>query len=62
VFCCRVAAKHDLQLPSHLVDGTIKGAPGAAVGLLEFLYEQLTGKKWVEPLAKYAALTVSLQL
>lgn len=45
VWCCRVAAKHDLQLPIHLVDGTIKGAPGAAVGLLEFLYEQLTGKK-----------------
>lgn len=42
---CRVAQKHDLQLPSHLVEGTIKGAPGAAAGLLEFLYEQLTGKK-----------------
>lgn len=42
---CRVAQKHDLQLPSQLVGGTIRGAPGAAVGLLEYLYEQLTGKK-----------------
>jgi hypothetical protein len=42
---CRVAQKHDLELPSQLVEGTIKGAPGAAAGLLEFLYEQLTGKK-----------------
>lgn len=43
----RVAQKHELQLPGHLVDGTIKGAPGAAVSLLESMYEQLTGKKWV---------------
>lgn len=42
---CRVAQKHDLELPSHLIEGTIKGAPGAAAGLLGFLYEQLTGKK-----------------
>jgi hypothetical protein len=44
---CRVAQKHDLELPSQLIEGTIKGAPGAAAGLLEFLYEQLTGKKYV---------------
>lgn len=45
---CRVAQKHELELPSHLIEGTMTGAPGAAVSLLEGLYEQLTGKKYVK--------------
>lgn len=42
---CRVAEKHELQLQPAVVQGTMKGTPGAAVALLEALYEQLTGKK-----------------
>lgn len=51
----RVAKKHELELPAPLVEGTIKGVPGAAASLLEHLYEQLTGKKYAVQLLLTAA-------
>lgn len=41
----RVCQKHKMQVPAKIVDGTITGQPGAAVSLLELLYEKFTGKK-----------------
>lgn len=41
----RVANKNELQLPPKIVEGTVQGQPGAAVALLELLYEKFTGKK-----------------
>jgi hypothetical protein len=41
----RVASKHGLRLPAALVAGAMQEKAGAAVALLELLYEQLTGKK-----------------
>uniref|UniRef100_A0A383WQE5 Calponin-homology (CH) domain-containing protein n=1 Tax=Tetradesmus obliquus TaxID=3088 RepID=A0A383WQE5_TETOB len=40
----RVANKNELQLPPKIVEGTVQGQPGAAVALLELLYEKFTGK------------------
>jgi hypothetical protein len=41
----RVAQCNELQLPPKIVEGTVQGQPGAAVSLLELLYEKFTGKK-----------------
>lgn len=41
----KVCQKNEHQLPAAVVEGTIKGEPGAAVRLLELLYEKFTGKK-----------------
>lgn len=41
----RVCQRHELQLPTKLVEGTIQGEPGAAVSLLEYMYEKFSGKK-----------------
>lgn len=41
----RAANKNELQLPVIIVEGTVQGQPGAAVALLELLYEKFTGKK-----------------
>jgi hypothetical protein len=40
-----VSAQHGLPLPPALVEGTMAQAHGAAVKLLELLYEGLTAKK-----------------
>ncbi len=42
---CAVQA---IDLPADLVEGTMKEVHGAAVALLEHLYELFTGKKWVK--------------
>jgi hypothetical protein len=41
----RLCRKHELPLPEELVEGTMAGKPGAAITLLEHLYEVLTKKK-----------------
>jgi hypothetical protein len=41
----RVAQRKELQLPAKIVEGTVQGQPGAAVSLVELLYEKFTGKK-----------------
>eukprot|EP00878_Enallax_costatus_P044480 GHUV01053122.1.p1 GENE.GHUV01053122.1~~GHUV01053122.1.p1 ORF type:complete len:144 (+),score=33.03 GHUV01053122.1:317-748(+) len=41
----RVCQKNDLSIPSNIIEGTIQGEPGAAVSLMELLYEKFTGKK-----------------
>ena len=37
--------RQGIDLPDDLVEGTISGTYGAAVALLEHLYESFTGKK-----------------
>jgi hypothetical protein len=41
----KVCQKNDLLIPDKLIEGTIHGAPGAAVSVLETLYEKFTHKK-----------------
>lgn len=41
----RFCAKQGMDLPTDLVEGTIQGTHGAAVAMLEHLYEVFTGKK-----------------
>eukprot|EP00201_Polytomella_parva_P012923 CAMPEP_0175066878 /NCGR_PEP_ID=MMETSP0052_2-20121109/16768_1 /TAXON_ID=51329 ORGANISM="Polytomella parva, Strain SAG 63-3" /NCGR_SAMPLE_ID=MMETSP0052_2 /ASSEMBLY_ACC=CAM_ASM_000194 /LENGTH=204 /DNA_ID=CAMNT_0016333659 /DNA_START=39 /DNA_END=653 /DNA_ORIENTATION=- len=41
----KLCAKQGISLPADLVDGTLLGVHGAAVALLEHLYELFTGKK-----------------
>lgn len=41
----KVCQKNELLLPTPVVEGTIQGEPGAAVSLMELLYEKFTGKK-----------------
>lgn len=41
--------KHGFQLPGELVSGVMREQHGAAVELLELLYEHLTGKKLLRP-------------
>lgn len=41
----RVCQKNELSIPSNVIEGTIHGEPGAAVSLMELLYEKFTGKK-----------------
>lgn len=41
--------KHGFQLPAELVSGVMREQHGAAVELLELLYEHLTGKKLLRP-------------
>jgi hypothetical protein len=41
----RFSERQGLSLPSDLVEGTMLGTHGAAVALMEHLYELFTGKK-----------------
>lgn len=40
-----ICEKQGIEIPSDLIEGTGKGVHGAAVALLEHLYELFTGKK-----------------
>lgn len=37
--------RQGIQLPTDLVEGTMRGVHGASVALIEHLYELFTGKK-----------------
>ena len=41
------ATKQGVNLPAELVEGSLQGVHGAAIALLEHLYEVFTGKRWV---------------
>ena len=45
----KYCSRQSIDLPADLVDGTKRGVHGAAVALLEHLYELFTGKKCVTP-------------
>jgi hypothetical protein len=39
------AAKQGVNLPAELIEGSLQGVHGAAIALLEHLYEVFTGKR-----------------
>eukprot|EP00775_Hariotina_reticulata_P009053 gene9053-9223_t len=41
----KACKKNDLLIPDKLIEGAIQGTPGAAVAVLETLYEKFTNKK-----------------
>ena len=41
----KYCSRQSIDLPADLVEGTMRGVHGAAVALLEHLYELFTGKK-----------------